>query len=264
MAGDDAPSDRLVVSTGALTGTTAITVNNLSGTGALTTQNGIQVVEANLCAISSATAFTLGQPLSAGAYQYYLFKGGVTAGSENSWYLRSAVVAAPAAVPPVVPPVEPGEPPVTPPVHPPPVIPPPVPAVGTPALPVAARGQSITLYRQEVPLYAVVPPAAALLAQTRLGTFHERQGNQNLLSEIGAVPAGWVRTFGSQTRQTWSSTVAPRFEGSINGYQICHDLFGYTHTNGYRQRAGLFVSQARLNGDVKGFNLGFENNKAGW
>ena len=262
LAGDDAPSDRLVVSTGALTGTTAITVNNLGGTGALTTQNGIQVVEANLGASSSATAFTLGQPLSAGAYQYYLFKGGVTAGSENSWYLRSAVVAAPAAVPPVVPPVEPGEPPVTPPVQP-PAIPPPVPAVGTPALPVAAPGQSITLYRQEVPLYAVVPPAAALLAQTTLGTFHERQGNQNLLSENGAVPAGWVRTFGSQTRQSWSGTVAPRFEGSINGYQIGHDLFGYTHTNGYRQRAGLFVSQARLNGDVKGFNLGFENNKAG-
>lgn len=262
LAGDDAPSDRLVVSTGTLSGTTTLNVSNLGGTGAITTQNGIQVVEANLGASSSATAFTLGQPLSAGAYQYYLFKGGVTAGSENSWYLRSAVVAAPAAVPPVVVPVEPGEPPVTPPVQP-PVIPPPVPAVGTPTLPVAAPGQSITLYRQEVPLYAVVPPAAALLAQTTLGTFHERQGDQSLLSENGAIPAGWVRAFGSQTRQSWSGTVAPSFDGSINGYQIGHDLFGYTHDNGYRQRVGLFVSHARLDGDVKGFNLGFQNNKAG-
>ena len=266
LAGDDAASDRLVVSAGQLTGTTAINVTNVGGTGASTVQNGIQVVEANQGAMSNPAAFTLGQSLSAGAYQYYLFKGGVTAGSENSWFLRSSVVAPPAAPPspPVV--VVPGEPPVLPPVFPPDAptpLPAPVAAIGTPALPVAAPGQSITLYRQEVPLYAVVPPVAALLAQTTLGTFHERQGDQRLLTENGAVPAGWARGFGNQVKQSWSGTVSPSFDGSINGYQVGHDVYGFTHANGYRQRAGLFVSQARLDGDVRGFNLGFKDNKAG-
>ena len=252
LAADDAASDRLFVSSGQISGLTAINVTNVGGTGALTTQNGIQVVEANQGATSNAGAFTLGQPLSAGAYQYYLFKGGVTAGSENSWFLRSTV-----ATPPAVTPV-PGEPaPVT------PVQPPPIAAVGTPALPVAAPGQSIVLYRQEVPLYAVVPPVAALLAQTTLGTFHERQGEQSLLTETGALPGGWVRAFGSSVRQSWSGTVAPSFDGSINGYQVGHDIYGFTHANGYRQRVGLFISHARLDGDVRGFNVGFEDNKAG-
>ena len=252
LAADNAASDRLVVSSGQISGLTAINVTNVGGTGALTTQNGIQVVEANQGATSNAGAFTLGQPLSAGAYQYYLFKGGVTAGSENSWFLRSTV-----ATPPAVTPV-PGEPaPVI------PVQPPPIAAVGTPALPVAAPGQSIVLYRQEVPLYAVVPPVAALLAQTTLGTFHERQGEQSLLTETGALPGGWVRAFGSSVRQSWSGTVAPSFDGSINGYQVGHDIYGFTHANGYRQRVGLFISHARLNGDVRGFNGGFEDNKAG-
>lgn len=288
LAGDNAESDRLIVASGQMSGSTALNVTNLGGTGALTTQNGIQVVQANQGATSTAGAFTLGQSLSAGAYQYYLFKGGITAGSENSWFLRSSVVTPPAVaavvppvvVPPVVvPPVSPpvvvppvvSPPVVAPPVVAPPVVAPveptpvpaPVAAVGTPALPTAAPGQSITLYRQEVPLYAVVPPVAALLAQTSIGTFHDRQGEQSLLTEKGAVAAGWARTFGSHLRQSWSGTVAPSFDGSINGYQIGHDVYAWTSDSGMRQRVGLFASQSRLDGDVRGFNLGFKNAKAG-
>lgn len=286
LAGDDAPSDRLVVSQGTLAGSTSLLVSNIGGQGALTSVNGIQVVETSQGATSSNGAFTLGNDLSAGAYQYYLFKGGVTAGSENSWYLRSSV-AAPVAIaavspaeppvqPPVTPPVTPPTtPPVTPPVTPPttpPVRPPatpapaavaPVPALGTPALPQAAPGESIPLYRIEVPVYAVVPPAAALLAQVALGTFHERQGEQSLLSENGALPAGWARTFGSHTRQRWSGDISPSFDGNIGGYQVGHDLFASTGDNGVRHHAGLFASHARLKGDVKGFALGLEDRKAG-
>lgn len=270
LAGDDAPSDRLVVSQGTLAGSTSLLVSNIGGQGALTSANGIQVVEASQGATSSNGAFTLGNDLSAGAYQYYLFKGGVTAGSENSWYLRSSV-AAPVAIAAVRPAVPPVEPPVTPPVTP-PTTPPatpapaavaPVPALGTPALPQAAPGKSIPLYRIEVPVYAVVPPAAALLAQVALGTFHERQGEQSLLSENGALPAGWARTFGSHTRQRWSGGISPSFDGNIGGYQVGHDLFGSTGDNGVRHHAGLFASHARLKGDVKGFALGLEDRKAG-
>ena len=95
LGDDSSPSDKLVVNDGTLTGTTSISVNNLGGTGAATLQNGIQVVQAQGTAVSDSGAFTLKAPLSAGAFDYQLFKGGVTAGSENSWYLRSSVVAPP-------------------------------------------------------------------------------------------------------------------------------------------------------------------------
>jgi outer membrane autotransporter protein len=139
----------------------------------------------------------------------------------------------------------------------------PVAAVGTPALPVATAGQSIALYRVEVPLYSVIPPAAALLAQTSLGTFHERQGSQPLLREAGAVPAGWARVFGNDLRQSWAGDAAPKLDASIDGYQIGHDLYAHLNDSGYWQRVGLFVSHARLSGDVEGFALGFDNTRAG-
>jgi outer membrane autotransporter protein len=277
LAGDGAASDRLVVSQGSLSGTTAISVINLNGAGALTTANGIEVVEANAGATSSNGAFSLASAVSAGAYQYYLFKGGVTAGSENSWYLRSSVVALPPAAPPIptTPPITPGSPvtpvtPVTPGIPPEPTTPvepvaqsAPIAAVGTPVLPVAEAGQSIALYRVEVPLYSVIPPAAALLAQTSLGTFHERQGSQRLLHEAGWVPAGWARVFGNSLRQRWAGDAAPSLDASIDGYQVGHDLYAHLGDDGYWQRGGVFVSHAHLGGDVKGFASGFDNTRAG-
>ena len=67
---DNSPSDKLVVIDGTLTGTTSITVSNLGGAGALTQQNGIQVVQAQGTAISDNGAFTLKTPVSAGAFDY--------------------------------------------------------------------------------------------------------------------------------------------------------------------------------------------------
>ncbi|MDY1015703.1 autotransporter outer membrane beta-barrel domain-containing protein [Pseudomonas coleopterorum] len=317
LAGDDAPSDRLVVAQGTLSGLTAITVDNLDGRGAQTTANGITLVEATQGATSTNGAFTLANNLSVGAYQYYLFKGGVTAGSENSWFLRSSVVAPPVVVPPVteppevVPPVveppvvqpptveppvieppvvelpvaEPEPPVIEPPAVEPPVIEPPVQpqppepeptppapapgaqepiaAIGTPNLPHPAPGQSIVLYRIEVPAYSVVPPAAALLALDSLGSFHERQGEQGLLRERGALPAGWARTFGSRGRQQWAGAAAPSLSANISGYQVGHDLFAALSDNGYRQHVGLFAGHARLDGNVRGFALGFDDTPSG-
>lgn len=107
LAGDGADSDRLVVSRGAISGSTKLSINNLNGAGAATAQNGIQVVEARDGATSTSKAFVQTKTLSVGAYDYRLFKGGVTAGSENSWYLRSNVEAPPAPAPAPAP----GEPP---------------------------------------------------------------------------------------------------------------------------------------------------------
>ncbi|WP_447903094.1 autotransporter family protein [Pseudomonas serbica] len=266
LGDDSSPSDRLVVNDGTLTGTTSITVNNLGGTGAATLQNGIQVVQAQGTAISDSGAFTLRAPLSAGAFDYHLFKGGVTVGSENSWYLRSSVVAPPlvaTAVPDPEPVPNPNPDPALPPVLV-PLVPLPVAAVGTPPLPAPVAGAApIPLYRQEVPVWSVLPPAAAQLALTALGTFHDRQGDQRLLNETGAFGAGWGRVYGKNFDQTWAGTVTPRLDGSLNGFQVGNDLFASQTSAGQTQRTGFFVGHSRLKGDVDGFNQGFQDKRAG-
>lgn len=271
VAGDDSPSDKLVVSNGSLDGATVISVSNIGGLGALTQLNGIQLVQAQGSTVSSDNAFTLNGPVSAGAYDYYLFKGGVTAGTENSWYLRSAVVA-----PPVAPPVVsvPNPDPTLPPIIVPPVIVPavavPIAAVapaGSPPLPVlpaaVAGAAPIALYRPEVPTWSVLPPAAAQLTLSALGTFHDRQGDQRLLSETGAFGAGWGRVYGKNLNQTWAGTVTPSLDGSLKGFQVGNDLYSSLILDDMTQRLGFFVGHSRLRGDVDGFNEGFQNNSAG-
>jgi outer membrane autotransporter protein len=319
LGDDSSPSDKLVVSQGAISGTTQITVTNLGGLGAATQLNGIQVVQAVNGAVSSDSAFSQGNSLSIGAYDYYLFKGGATAGSENSWFLRSTVLSQPAALavpeplpePPApvtptepaqpaepttpaepatpgqpAPPVTPGEPttpgqpvtPVTPgapttpttpttPAVPAPVQPAavaPVAALGTPPLPAPVRGAApIPLYRLEVPNYAVVSPAASTLTLVSLGTFHDRQGEQSLLTENGWVPAGWARVFGNDFKRSWSGTVDPSLDASVKGYQVGHDLYASQLQSGQSQRLGLFVGHSRLDGHVDGFAGGFRDRRTG-
>ena len=295
LGDENSATDKLLVSDGNISGHTQLSVSNLGGIGGLTQNNGIEVVQALNGAVSTNDAFALKGSVSAGAYEYLLFKGGTTANTENSWFLRSSVVAVqPPAVPPVpptppvvvpVPPV-PATPPVVdsdePSVEPPtaqpqppiePAAPPPSQvaaatspqsAASNPVLPTAVAGAApIPLYRLEVPVYSVDIPAAQLMTLQALGTFHERQGEQSLLTETGAVPAGWVRAYGSDFNKSWSGTVAPSFDGTVKGYQVGHDLYAAETSGGQTQRLGLFIGQSRLRGDVKGFAMGWQNHRSG-
>ncbi|AYG45147.1 autotransporter outer membrane beta-barrel domain-containing protein [Pseudomonas sp. Leaf58] len=265
LAGDNAASDRLVVSQGTISGATLLHINNLGGAGAATAQNGIQVVEARDGAISTATAFVQTQTLSVGAYDYRLFKGGVTAGSENSWYLRSTLVAAPAPATVPLPgtptqPTQPGEPPVIAPAATPPVA---APAPGQVDLPAPVQGESLPLYRPEVPVYAAAPRGAAIIARQALGTFHQRQGDQQLLQGEGALPASWGQAYGGALRQQWSGTVSPSLDGDLYGFKVGQDLYAKVADSGYRQHVGVYVSHSRLDADVKGFALAMEDRSVG-
>ncbi|AVJ22581.1 MULTISPECIES: autotransporter outer membrane beta-barrel domain-containing protein [Pseudomonas] len=296
LGDDNSATDKLVVSDGSISGHTQLGVSNLGGVGGLTQNNGIEVVQALNGAVSSTDAFALNGQVSAGAYQYMLFKGGVTAGTENNWYLRSSVVAVqppavPSPPPPVVPPVvapppipvtppqvDPDEPPTEPPTAQPvaPIEPPAPPpsqvaavtspqsAASNPVLPSAVAGAApIALYRLEVPVYSVDIPAAQVMTLQALGTFHQRQGEQSLLTETGAVPAGWGRAYGSDFNKSWSGTVTPSFDGTSKGYQVGHDLYASETSGGQTQRFGLFIGQSRLRGDVQGFALGWQNHRSG-
>lgn len=136
--------------------------------------------------------------------------------------------------------------------------------MGTPPLPAPVRGADpIALYRPEVANYSVMPPAAATLALASLGTFHERQGDQRLLTQSGAIPAGWARVFGSDFKQQWSGTVSPGLDASFKGYQIGHDLYAWQRDAERLQRVGLFVAHNHLKGDVEGFAGGFHGRQTG-
>ena len=104
-----------------------MSIINQGGVGGLTTQNGILVVEGINGANTGSGTFALNDPVAAGAYEYFLFKGGVTAGTAENWYLRSTINNGATAAPEQVddnPPVEPvapeAEPPAPPPAPPPP------------------------------------------------------------------------------------------------------------------------------------------------
>lgn len=242
LGADNSASDKLVVSQGTLQGTTAISITNLGGAGALTVQDGIAVVQATQGATSSVGAFSLAGPVSAGAFDYQLFKGGVTAGTEQNYYLRSTVPALPA----------PGA-----------VIAAPAPAPGTPALPPSSGSAAIPLYRAEVPVYSVLFEAAEHIVQGMLGTYHERQGDQGRQQPTGVFPTGWARVFGGNSRQRFAGTVSPTLDSSVSAFQVGSDLYATTTDNGNTHRVGFFVGHSRLQGDVKGFNAGFQDKHAG-
>ncbi|MFM0430816.1 autotransporter outer membrane beta-barrel domain-containing protein [Paraburkholderia aspalathi] len=255
VAGDGAASDRLVLSGGTATGSTHLQVTNVGGQGAQTVADGIQVIQATNGATTASSAFTLAAPVKAGAYSYYLAKGGVSSGTTDNWYLRNTVAPLPSATvpgqPPVTTPGAPGEPPVV-------ASGVPIAAEGTPPLPPAppAGSAAIPLYRVEVPVYAAAPGVARELGLMQIDTFHDRQGDQALLSESGKLPAAWGRVWGGHSVLSQNGTASPQFDGSVYGIQAGQDLYADRSASGQRNHYGLFVGFARATGDVDGFALG--------
>jgi outer membrane autotransporter protein len=293
LAGDNAASDRLVISGvgSTATGTSAIKINNVGGAGAATLTNGIQVIEANGGATTDLSAFRLAAPVKAGAYSYYLAKGGVTDGTSQNWYLRNTIPAAAApattappgasSAPSVTPSSAPGAPssapvasgaPVALPANPSqpvsdqnPLVAPntPIAAPGTPRALAAAVGNPPSvvtpIYRPEAPIYAAIPMVARQIGIQQIDTFHDRQGEQSLLDETGSLPAAWGRVWGGHTVQSQDGTLNPEFDGSIYGLQAGHDIYADSRPSGHRNHYGFFVGFTRATGDVNGYALATPN-----
>lgn len=245
LGGDGSASDKLVISQGTIQGTTGISVTNFGGSGAETAVDGIQVVQAINGATGAASSFTLAQPVSAGAFSYYLFKGGVSANTSESYYLRSTVPVTP--LPGVETPIGVS----------------PVPADETPPLRPNPGIRPIPIYRPEVPIYAALFPAAQQIVQAMLGTYHERMGDQSQQQKTGAFPAGWGRVYGNSSRQGFAGSVSPTLNSSVTGFQVGSDAYASINDSGQVQRAGFFVGHSTLKGSVKGFHSSWENLDAG-
>ncbi|GAB3628773.1 BP1344/BB2830 family autotransporter [Pandoraea terrae] len=251
LGNDSAPVSPLVLSTGAASGNTTVSVRNLGGAGDLTTADGIPVVRAVNGATTAAGAFALGSRVSAGAYTYFLYRGGVSAGTADSWYLRSSVAAAPLAA--FAASAAPGVPTIA-----------PQAAPGTPPLPTPDPGDDpVPTYRVEVPIYSAMPVLARAVGIAQLGTFHERQGQQGLLDEQGRLPAAWGRVWGQASQLRATGTVTPQFDGTLGGVQVGHDLFASTNESGHRDHIGVLAGWTGAHGDITGFALGWHDTAAG-
>ena len=137
LGDDSSPSDKLVISGGTASGSTGLGIINLDGSGGSTLLDGILVVQAINGASSTGDAFALTGPVAAGAFEYLLFKGGVSENTSQNWYLRSTLVAPPAPAPTPDEPNPPSPPPPAPGPAPDPLVPPPPPLLPTPPEPPA-------------------------------------------------------------------------------------------------------------------------------
>jgi autotransporter-associated beta strand protein/YVTN family beta-propeller protein len=174
LAGDNSPSDRLVINGGSATGTSAIQVINAGGTGAETVANGIPVVQAINGGSTVAGAFQLANLVVAGPFEYLLFRGSVDASAPNDWFLRNDFVVPPTPTPPTTP-----TPPILVPTPPPPTPPTPVPPNPFPPDPPPnpLPPGIYPIVGPRLATYGVVQPIARQLGLTQLGTLHERIGD---------------------------------------------------------------------------------------
>ncbi|WP_447917530.1 autotransporter family protein [Achromobacter aegrifaciens] len=244
LGADGSPSDRLIIDGGQATGSTPISVTNRGGAGALTTADGIQVVQAANGATTGTGAFSLATPLTAGAYDYHLYRGGVSGANADSWYLRSSGFVVGNEVVGTLPEAE---------------------AIADEIAAQTGERPSITtasLYRPEAALYSAIPLVARRIGMMQLATFHDRQGDQGLLQRDGERVAGWARTFGSNDKQSLDGDAQPSYDGSISGFQFGQDLYTRSNASHTQDRLGLFAGYTYARGDVRGSIAGLDG-KAG-
>ena len=140
-------SDMLIVDRTQLgTAPTAIGISyDASVAGALTTGNGIEIVEVRDKANSAAGVFVQGNRVAGSAYEYRLYHNGVGGdAADGNWYLRSTRIAEVAD-----------------------------PAPGPDSIPASIE---LPDYRVEVPTDMVVPSMASRLGLAMLGTYDDRLG----------------------------------------------------------------------------------------
>lgn len=246
LGADASPSDRLIIDGGQASGVTPVAVINRGGTGAETQADGIQVVQAVNGATTAADAFALATPLTAGAYDYHLYRGGADGNNADSWYLRSRGYVVDGQVAGSLPEAQ--------------AIAAQIAAETGGAPPSIA---SVNLYRPEVALYSAIPMVARRVSLTQLSTFHDRQGDQGLLRRDGDRVAGWARAFGGNYKQSLGGAAQPDFDGDMSGFQVGQDVYARTSASSTQDRFGLFAGYTHARGDVSGSVAGLSGSGAG-
>ncbi|CUT14368.1 autotransporter [Bradyrhizobium sp.] len=251
LGADGSPSDRLIINAGSATGNSILHITNAGGPGAETVANGIAVVQVINNGTTVPGAFALAGEVRGGAFDYFLFRGGLAGSSPNDWFLRSTFVVPPEPIdPPSVPLVPLG------------------PALPTNPPPGTLPPGIYPIIGPEIATYGVVQPIARQLGTTTLGTLHERIGDTLLDANAGApcpagglVPAraptdcasaGWGRVLGQQIDSHYRAFADPRTSGQVLGFQTGLDLWRGEWIPGHRDAGGIYVGYANANVDVSG------------
>ncbi len=220
-------SDLLVLDGGAATGSTAIVLGNTATMGAMTTGNGIELVDTVNGATTSVGAFRLGTRVAAGAYEYLLYRGGnaATGGNTNdqNFYLRSTV-----EVP--TPPTDPT-----------------APAPPTPPVMVVPN------YRNEVFVDMAAPSLASRFGLAMAATLDERIGNA-----ASASGPAWGRAFGEFGRVNPGAfaTHGPSYSFNMRGFQTGLDVWRQGSPEDARDAVGVYVGAGRIDADVNNSIVG--------
>lgn len=222
LGGDGSPSDLLVIKGGTATGTSGLKITNVGGLGALTTGNGILVVDAINGGTTAASAFRLANFVSAGPYEYTLFRGATDGSSADDWYLRSTLDC----------------------------------ALASSARVCAEIDPATAHYRQEVSLYAAVPSMALSYGQSLMDSLHERMGEGEQFQANGANGySGWARVIAQHGSRDGGplgiyGNQGPSFSDTIFAFQGGFDLYRGEHGDGSRDFAGLYAAIGQIAGDV--------------
>nr|WP_254200430.1 autotransporter outer membrane beta-barrel domain-containing protein [Lysobacter sp. MMG2] len=233
---DDSPTDRLVLDgpDANATGATRLLITNVGGEGAITEDNGIEVVHAH--STTTSNAFTLGAPVFAGPYEYTLQRSSFDDSAPESWFLRSTIDCnAPDAPSLPCDDVEPGPGPSPPPPN----------------------------YRREVSLYAALAPTALQYARTLLDTLHERTGELDQLrgrSDLGSgsgLEGSWGRLIGVDGEREGRDGIygeGPTYDYRFFALQRGVDLLRREHDGGHSDTAGVYFALGLAKSDVKHYD----------
>lgn len=216
LGGDDSSTNLLVISGGQAGGTTTILVNNTGGPGAQTVDDGIRLVQVVGGGATTIDAFTLGQRVVAGAYEYQLFRGGDS--DPNDWFLRSHV--------------ESTDP-------------------SGPDIPIYRP--EVALY---APIPAIARQMALSTLGTLHERVGDEENLRGLVEPRAYVNGAWGRLFGARLDTRWGGTADVRAEGDLVGFQTGFDIFRRTTDSGRRDHAGLYIAYTDYDASIRGLARG--------
>lgn len=224
---DGSPSDKLVINGGSATGTGFLRITNAGGAGALTTGDGILVVEAINGGTTVPGLFGLAGPVAAGPYEYLLFRSSVDGTLPDNWYLRSTINC---ELDPTDPACEGPEPPPD--------------------------------FRPETSTYTAIPMLAIDYGRALLDTLHERVGEERF---FGRDPSDddrtllWSRIIGQHGNHDGGKRGilgdnGPEFDYDIFALQAGVDLLRDKDDDGGINHAGIYGAYGHTKGDVEHYD----------
>jgi len=243
---DGSPSDRVVIDGGRASGTTGLNINNIGGSGADTTGNGIEVVQTINGGTTDEGSFKLNRPVYGSEYQYSLLRGALDGSVSDNWYLSSDRVETEIIT---------------------------SPTTGEPVVVNRPTGQPN--YRPGVSVSAAAPLAAAATSMALLSSFYERSGfygvnsepsttavapcEQNLTAWCSSESRAWGRyIYQSITHKGDGKGVdgdaGPKYNQDISGIQFGNDLWRSVDGSGNRNYVGVYGTLGLGKSDVTHFD----------